>query len=1408
MAVFSDPLAIGKVTTAEQAFKIQRGDQTIELSEGDFIYLDDVISAGGTAVGIAFADETTMSVDPNSTMVIDDFVYDPENPTTGSMSANVLEGNFSFVSGQIAKVGADAMKVTTPVLTIGVRGTQVAGKANTEGEDNEIVLLPNSDGTVGQIMIANQSGEVLLTKAYEATIITDAFTVPTVPVILPKSEVLKKFATTISTTRKTEAKAEVERETEEAVKQKEKAEEEQEELEEEKEELEEEKEELEEEAEELEEEKEKLEEEKEELEEKVEELEEEKEEVAEEKEEIEEKLDEVFEEKEQIEEKQEEVAEEIEQLEEDLADANVQERAAIEKELEALEEEFEEIEEEVAEIEQEIEVVAKEKVAVEKKVREIEKEFVEVQEEVIEVEQQVEFVEEKFIEIEEKVEFVEQEVLQVIEKEQVIEREIILVEEKFEAIVKEFEVFQEAFVQEFEDFIPAEEIQQFMEEAPQELIEEFQENVIEKLEEEKINVQENKNEVEKDEVVDIFAEENVEKAIEELDQKQEELIGEVDELMEKDMELQEDAMELEKEAKQLEKEAQELENEARQLEEEAEQAYANNDEEAIQEIEEKFQQLDEKFEEVDQGFQQIDEGYQELDQEYKELDQQFQEVNEQFVIIDEQFQEVIEFEQRLDVNQQGVDEGYLNYLKEDAVNNPELQDWERDLLVEEINDLENQLIEDGPGFNEDNDVFAVPEERQVEVNVEEFIQEEKQNAIENNVFVQEADDFFDNQEIQEMEVDQNVQDMFIINAAQMDQFIEGAGNNINDADDYYAQEDELNEIFYVVDHNEDLHNIQLEADNWFDQFIEDLAEEQNINVAPWLDMPRDIGNDLPAINENTAVGTTLGYVYGSDANNDNLTFSILSDPSGKLAIDGNRIYLASAFSVSQDETYNILLKVQDPYGASDVDEWQVIVENNHSPVFAPTSTVSLAEDVSTGTSVATVSAADQELETMTYSITAGNTGNAFTINSSTGAITTAAALDYETTTSYTLTITATDSFGNATTTTQTVNVTDVNEVLNGSSIHENILDFEDVHSGNDGGEIAYKQNVGYYTISSGQGDTTNQARIIENTGHTANNMSSLINSQIEDQDILYIHNNSNSGYSSEFSLSVTSGGANATVWQWVNAGGILLIQDRYVTGANDMLQGESATITRQFNGTNDDTDFRTELNDTLLYNGAAGTLTNSTLDGGGHTDHGHITNLGTGEVGIGHRGSGDTPNGESYNNAFAYKYGSGLVYYDTYPMDLWDAYGVNDTYTANSQLRSGGAQTYNENLIQWAASLYYDGASQINGTGSAETIFGTMGDDTIFSKDGGDELWGGAGADTYIYKQTYQSDPGSNDTIIDFNYSEDKIDISAITSGASVSRTLTNGTLFKLDTDNNGSYEMQWDLEGYTGTADQVTVVT
>ena len=1200
MAIFTDPLAIGKVTTAEQPFTIQRGNETIELSEGDFIYLDDMISAGGTAVGIAFADETTMSVDPNSTMTIDDFVYDPENPTVGSMNANVLEGNFSFVSGQIAKTGNDAMKVTTPVLTIGVRGTQVAGKANTEGEDNEIVLLPNSDGSVGQILIANQSGEVLLTKPYEATIIANAYVPPTVPVILPKAEVLKKFAKTISTTRKTEAKAEVERETEEAAKEKAEAEKEGEELEEEKEKLEEEAEELEEE--------------KEELEEKSEELEEEAEELEGEAEELDEKEEKVLEEKEEKQKAKEQKEKDIEELEEQLEEVPVEEREKIEQELQQLEEEFIEIEEEVQQIEQEIEVVAQEKAVVEQKVQEIEKEFAEIKED--------------FAEIEAKFEFVEKEVLQVLEKELVIEQRVLAVEQRFEAIVQNFEKFQEEFVQEFEEFIPVEEMQQFKEEAPQDMMRDVQENVMEEFNE-VVEAPQEIIEEEPQEIVeeDPFAEENMEKQMQEME------------------------------------------------------------------------------------------------------------------------------------------------------NNEEFQEFEK--MMEE--DMAPE------GFNEDADVFKVDEKNQVDDQaVEQFIQEEKEKAMMEDPLAQEMDNFFQEMDPDNKKFDQQVKDMIVIESKNIDEWFDGAGAGIDNADDFYALEE--NDYWDVIDNNEDAYNDSMEADEIMDQFIYDMAEEQNINVAPWLDMPYAV-----TVNENLAVNETLGYVYGSDANNDQLTFSIFDDPTGKLKIVGNRITLDSAFSVTEDTTYTILLKVQDPYGASDIDSWQIVVENNQAPSIDSTSAVSLGEDDDIGTAVSTISASDAESETITYAITAGNTGNAFTINSSTGAITTAAALDYETTTSYSLTITATDAFGNATTTTQTVNVIEGE----GSAVASSWV------TAGDGSAGAYKMKIAH------GGSTNDGIGVITELGHTAeaynaNNLSTY--------DVIAVYNYSNSNFAGfQFSGAVTS---------WVNDGGVLVMYDRYVNdaGLDTVLPGHDGNVvTTRLTYGNEAGAYQIvdEGASNLLKYGPGGIMVDDTSDfnsdfygdhsgnnwlgefnigGGSSTNHGYMTNLDSDVLGLS-----TTSNTGHYVDA-VWAHGDGAVYYSTVPLDAF----TDHTFTENDAW-----DAYSLNSLHYATSLVFDGYSVLNGTSADDQMYGTTGNDTFAPGTGSDEIWTGNGSDVIKYTALNQSDlTGDNDVILDYTIGSDSIDISAITNGASISRTLVNNTLFKIDYNNDNTYDMQWDLDDYTGTADQVTVVT
>ena len=120
-------------------------------------------------------------------------------------------------------------------------------------------------------------------------------------------------------------------------------------------------------------------------------------------------------------------------------------------------------------------------------------------------------------------------------------------------------------------------------------------------------------------------------------------------------------------------------------------------------------------------------------------------------------------------------------------------------------------------------------------------------------------------------------------------------------------------------------------------------------------------------------------MYGSDAHGDQLILSILDDP---------QVFLPSVVTLlngtahleTSIKTYNAsfsFIKSSRSHGASDIDEWQITVENNHSPVISNTCVLCHWQRLdSTGTSVATISASDAESEAITYSITAGNTGNA------------------------------------------------------------------------------------------------------------------------------------------------------------------------------------------------------------------------------------------------------------------------------------------------------------------------------------------------------------------------------------------------------------------------------------------------
>jgi hypothetical protein len=126
-------------------------------------------TATGT-VQLLFVDKTTLSVGPNSNLVIDKFVYDPA-AGTGQMVTSLTKGALRFIGGQLSHQGAATVK--TPVATIGIRG----GTATIEHAKNGTRIINH----FGQLSVTNGCGTVVVRRTGFAVTIPDWNACPTNP---------------------------------------------------------------------------------------------------------------------------------------------------------------------------------------------------------------------------------------------------------------------------------------------------------------------------------------------------------------------------------------------------------------------------------------------------------------------------------------------------------------------------------------------------------------------------------------------------------------------------------------------------------------------------------------------------------------------------------------------------------------------------------------------------------------------------------------------------------------------------------------------------------------------------------------------------------------------------------------------------------------------------------------------------------------------------------------------------------------------------------------------------------------------------------------------------------------------------------------------------------------------------
>jgi hypothetical protein len=132
LALVAEPAlaGIGRVKKVTGSAIVERGAEKLPVLSGLELEKGDTIVTGkGTRIGITFNDNSRFAAGPNSRITITDFEFD-DTTHAGQFLTSVQKGKVAIVSGDIAHSAKDAMKVQTPSVLLGVRGTKFVVEVN------------------------------------------------------------------------------------------------------------------------------------------------------------------------------------------------------------------------------------------------------------------------------------------------------------------------------------------------------------------------------------------------------------------------------------------------------------------------------------------------------------------------------------------------------------------------------------------------------------------------------------------------------------------------------------------------------------------------------------------------------------------------------------------------------------------------------------------------------------------------------------------------------------------------------------------------------------------------------------------------------------------------------------------------------------------------------------------------------------------------------------------------------------------------------------------------------------------------------------------------------------------------------------------------------------------------------
>lgn len=144
----------------------------------DILFNERITTSGSGQTQVLFLDESSMTIGPNSDVVIDEFVYDPKSGA-GKLAMSTTRGLLRYVGGKLSKQdGAVTLRTGSAVLA--VRGGAFIAHSDPAGKTDAIFIYGEGLSVIG----ANAASQTLRRPGFQVTVSGPGAT-PSAPTPVP-----------------------------------------------------------------------------------------------------------------------------------------------------------------------------------------------------------------------------------------------------------------------------------------------------------------------------------------------------------------------------------------------------------------------------------------------------------------------------------------------------------------------------------------------------------------------------------------------------------------------------------------------------------------------------------------------------------------------------------------------------------------------------------------------------------------------------------------------------------------------------------------------------------------------------------------------------------------------------------------------------------------------------------------------------------------------------------------------------------------------------------------------------------------------------------------------------------------------------------------------------------------------